>query len=590
MRTLTSSKAFWLLLVICVVTILPFLGLSEYHTKGEPRESIVSYSMLDSGNWILPRNNGGEMAYKPPFFHWSIAAVSAVVNGGQVTEMTSRLPSAIALITMTLCGFLFFAKRKGVQLALLAAFITLTNFELHRAGANCRVDMVLTALTVGALYCLYKWYEKGLKGIPWLAILLMSCGTLTKGPVGTIIPCLVIGIFLLLRGVNFFKAFLLLSAWAILSLILPFCWYVAAYQQGGEEFLALVMEENLGRMTNTMSYNSCVNPWHYNFVTLFAGYVPWILLAVLSLFSLTYHKFNIRPATWWKRFTAWIKNMDPVDLFSFTSIVVIFVFYCIPQSKRSVYLMPVYPFIAYFFAKYLFYLVKKQSKVIKVYGSILAVISLLLFTCFIALKCGLIPETIFHGRHAQDNINFMRAIQNISGAGALLLIAVPTVLGIYWWFYQRKHTLGNRFLYALVVLTMGLYLALDGAYQPAALNSKSVKFVATEIEKIAPESEGIIYEFIEESLHAAGDPVHYFELNFYLHNRIDNFYQKRPSEGFLLIGTNDAEKYLPEFEKEGYQFEQVYESPKRVLRQIAKVYKFVKNKQPENTETTPIIE
>ena len=104
MKTLTSNKAFWLLLVICVVTILPFLGLSEYHTKGEPRESIVS--------------------------------VSAAVNGGQVTEMTSRLPSAIALIAMTLCGFLFFAKRKGVELALLAAFITLTNFELHRAGAN----------------------------------------------------------------------------------------------------------------------------------------------------------------------------------------------------------------------------------------------------------------------------------------------------------------------------------------------------------------------------------------------------------------------------------------------------------------------
>ena len=450
--------------------------------------------------------------------------------------------------------------------------------------------MVLTALTVGALYCLYRWYEKGLKGIPWLAILLMSCGTLTKGPVGTIIPCLVVGIFLLLRGVNFFKAFLLLSAWAILSLILPICWYVAAYQQGGEEFIALVMEENLGRMTNTMSYDSCVNPWHYNFVTLFAGYVPWTLLAVLSLFSLTYRKFNIQPAAWWKRFTAWIKNMDPVDLFSFTSIVIIFVFYCIPQSKRSVYLMPIYPFIAYFLAKYLFYLVKKQSKVIKVYGSILAAISLLLFTCFIVLKCGLIPETIFHGRHAQDNINFMRAIQNISGAGALLLVAVPTILGIYWWFYQRKHALSNRFLYALVVLTMGLYLALDGAYQPAALNSKSVKFIATEIEKVAPESEGTMYEFIEESLHAAGDPVHYFELNFYLHNRLDNFYEKRPSEGFLLIGTNDAEKYLPEFEKEGYQFEEVYESPKRVLRQIAKIYKFVKNQQPENTETTPIVE
>ena len=107
MKTLTSNKAFWLLLVICVVTILPFLGLPEYHTKGEPRESIVSYSMLESDNWILPRNNGGEIPYKPPFFHWTIAAVSTL-NGGQVTEMTSRLPSAIALISMTLFGFLFF--------------------------------------------------------------------------------------------------------------------------------------------------------------------------------------------------------------------------------------------------------------------------------------------------------------------------------------------------------------------------------------------------------------------------------------------------------------------------------------------------
>lgn len=588
MKTLTSNKAFWLLLVICVVTILPFLGLSEYHTKGEPRESIVSYSMLENNNWILPRNNGGEIPYKPPFFHWTIAAVS-LLNGGQVTEMTSRMPSAIALIAMTLFGFLFFAKRKGVELALLAAFITLTNFELHRAGANCRVDMVLTALTVCALYCFYRWYEKGLKGIPWLVILLMSLGTLTKGPVGTIIPCLVTGVFLLLRGVNFFKAFLLLSAWALLSLILPICWYIAAYQQGGEEFLALVMEENFGRMTNTMSYDSCVNPWHYNFVTLFVGYVPWVLLGILSLFGLTYRKFAIQPVTWWKRFTIWIKNMNPLDLFSFTSIVVIFVFYCIPQSKRSVYLMPIYPFIAYFLAKYLFYLVKKQSKVIKVYGSILAVISLLLFVCFIAVKCGFIPETIFHGRHAQNNINFLRAIQNISGTGSLILIAIPTILGIYWWFYQRKHALSNRFLYAIVVLTMGLYLALDGAYQPPILNSKSVKIVAAEINEVAPANAGTLYEFIEESIYAKGDPVHYFEVNFYLGNRINNFYKERPTEGFLLLGMNDAKKYLPEFEKEGYQFELLYQSPKPVLRQTAEVYKFVKKQPAEispESETT----
>ena len=349
------------------------------------------------------------------------------------------------------------------------------------------------------------------------------------------------------------------------------------------------MEENLGRMTNTMSYDSCVNPWHYNFVTLFAGYVPWTLLIVLSLFSLTYRKFNIQPAAWWKRFTAWIR------------IWIRWIYSLSPHRRHLRFLLHSAEQTQRLSDAYLSFhcLFPCQISILSGQEAIQSHQSIWKYSCgnqsvavhlLHCVKMRVIPETIFHGRHAQDNINFMRAIQNISGAGALLLVAVPTILGIYWWFYQRKHALSNRFLYALVVLTMGLYLALDGAYQPAALNSKSVKFVAAEIEKIAPESEGTMYEFIEESLHAAGDPVHYFEINFYLHNRLDNFYQKRPAKGFLLIGTNDAEKYLPEFEKEGYQFEQVYESPKRVLRQIAKVYKFVKNEQPEKTETTPIVE
>ena len=63
------KKTLWLLIAICVLTVIPFLGIYEYNTKGEPRESIVSYTMIETGNWILPRNSVGEMAYKPPFFH-----------------------------------------------------------------------------------------------------------------------------------------------------------------------------------------------------------------------------------------------------------------------------------------------------------------------------------------------------------------------------------------------------------------------------------------------------------------------------------------------------------------------------------------
>lgn len=43
MKTLTSNKAFWLLLVICVVTILPFLGCRSTHQRRAPRIDCILF-------------------------------------------------------------------------------------------------------------------------------------------------------------------------------------------------------------------------------------------------------------------------------------------------------------------------------------------------------------------------------------------------------------------------------------------------------------------------------------------------------------------------------------------------------------------
>ena len=407
-----KNRLFVFLVLICVVTLLPFLGLTDFHTKGEPREAVVAYSMLETGNWILPVNNGGDIAYKPPFFHWCIAAVSSVA--GEVTEYTSRMPSALSLIAMVLAGFLFYAKRKGASLAFLMSVITLSNFEVHRAGMNCRVDMMLTAFIVLALYQLYKWCEKGQRGFPWVATLFMGCAALTKGPVGIILPCLVTGVYLLVRGMKFYKAFFSMLLVAVVSCILPAAWYLAAYQQGGDNFIALVMEENFGRFMGKMTYESHENPAYYNVLTVLAGYAPYTLLVLLSLFSLKYRKVSGRPREWWNRFTTYIREMDDTRLFSLLSIVLIFVFYCIPKSKRSVYLLPIYPFIAYFVAEYVVYLVRISSKAIKIYSGFLSVAGILLLLTFIAVKCGWVPDSIFQGRHAAQNILYMDALKDLS--------------------------------------------------------------------------------------------------------------------------------------------------------------------------------
>lgn len=563
-----KNKQFVFLAIICVITLLPFLGLTDFHTKGEPREAVVSYSMIETGNWILPINNGGDIAYKPPLFHWCIAAISSIT--GKVTEYTSRMPSALALIAMVLSGFLFYAKRRGVAIAFLMGLITLSNFEVHRAGMNTRVDMVLTAFIVLALYQLYRWCEKDQKGFPWIATLFMGCATLTKGPVGIILPCLVTGVYLLIRQTKFFKAFFSMTLVAIASCILPAIWYIAAYQQGGDNFITLVMEENFGRFMGKMSYESHENGAHYNVITVLSGYAPYTLLVLISLFTLTYKKITGKPLEWWQRFRTYIREMDDTRLFSLLSIVLIFVFYCIPKSKRSVYLLPIYPFIAYFLAEYIIYLTRRGSKAIKIYGGFLSVAGVLLLITFAVVKCGWVPDTIFHGKHAADNIAFLNALKNISlNAGHIVLIALPLVAAIYFFRAIRRKASGTTLIYATLFVTFSLYMSLDGAYQPAILNVKSDKGMAEDIRAIAPE--GKVYSY------CSTDMLRFFTINFYHNDQIKLFEKEKPAEGYLLVGAHNFEEFKPRHEQE-YSFKEVYRSKKRGcdIRDIIYLYQFEK--------------
>ena len=118
------KKAFWFIALLSVLVVVPFLGETIFYSKGEPREAIVALSMLESGNWILPVNYGTDIAYKPPFFYWSI--VRRLFPFGEVTEFSARFPSALAFLAMQLMFFAFVAKRKkrsnGAREALKTAY------------------------------------------------------------------------------------------------------------------------------------------------------------------------------------------------------------------------------------------------------------------------------------------------------------------------------------------------------------------------------------------------------------------------------------------------------------------------------------
>lgn len=560
------NKAFTIVCVIAVMLTVPFLGLTDFYSKGEPREAVVAYTMVEHGNWILPINNGGDIPYKPPFFHWCIAIFSLLQ--GHVSEFTSRLPSALALVAMSVGGFVFFAKRKNANMALLATLLSLTAFEVHRAGINCRVDMVNTAFMVGALFLMFRWWERGKHTMPWLAILCMSGATLTKGPVGMLLPCAVMGVFMLTQRESLWSTVWRLGLTALLSLVLPLCWYYAAYLQGGDEFLRLVKEENIDRLLGKMAYESHENPFWYNFLTLITGWLPYTLLFVFSLFVLPWKRFSK------SGFMQSVRRAEPMQVFVWLAFGLILFFYCIPKSKRSVYLLPCYPFMAWLMAQYVVWLVANRLSAVKAYAWLMGVLGVMLSVAFVVLKTGVVPDTLFHGKHAADNIAMLHALESISVSPSHLLFALlPAAVGVatIMTLLKKDDNLRNRVVWLSLSVVVALFLALDSTFQPAVLNTKADKSLAPQIEQRFDMTK--MYSYMSSPM------LHFFSLNFYLGDRIQQFEKVKPEDGVLMIPEDDVEEFKKTVGR-GYCLQRVWQI-RRAVEEKHEVgfYKFCKREK-----------
>jgi 4-amino-4-deoxy-L-arabinose transferase-like glycosyltransferase len=550
-----NKKVFWLLVILSTLVILPFLGETIFYTKGEPREAIVAYTMLEQGNWILPLNYGTDIAYKPPFLYWCIACFSALFGG--VSEFSSRLPSALAFLAMLWTVYSFFAKRKGVRVAFLTSLLLLTSFEVHRAATACRVDMLQVSFIVISLLLLFRWDEEKCRRIPWLAIVLMAAASLTKGPVGSIFPCLVIGVYQLMQRRPFFKTFFSLAGIGLLSLLPLAGWYYAAYLQGGEAFVNLMLEENTGRFAGTMSYASHENPISYNFLSVILGWLPWTLVLVLSLFFIRWRNVHIR------------FKLSPVQLFTWLVIIVIFVFYCIPKSKRSVYLLPIYPFMAVLIAEYLLALASRGVKLFKLSAGIFLTLCLLLTFTFLAVRMGLVPDSLFGtGRHAAENVAYLHALQTEPfSIPKWILIALPVIAALCTGSALRKKAGAHTLLYNIAGCMLCIFVALDGVYQPAVLATKSDKELAARVDTYQPT--GFIYSY-EQRL------INFYCVNFYLNDRMRHIMAVMPvGEGYVLVAKKTRDEMFEKLAND-YTFEEVFLTEKRScdLRDNIYLYKF----------------
>lgn len=330
-----SNRTQWALALLGFSLFLYFWGLGRmpFYTKGEPREAAEVWEEVHNGQWVLPMRNGHDLPSKPPLFHWLGGAASVAL--GEVSEFSVRFPSALLATVCVLLTYWLGAQKWGTRAGVFAAFMLATSFEFMRAATAARVDMTLTAFLVAAFVALDRVVSAPKPELSALIALYASMGlaTLGKGPVGVLLPALVAVAYLALRRDLARLREMRVVEGGIACLVLAGSWYVAAIVHGGRAFVyKQLWVENFGRFFAADATGAGhEHPFYYMIGGFFTGFAPWSFF----VFPLALHLYANR-----RRLEARGYLYPLVWFFA------VFAFYSISQSKRTVYLLPIYPAVA----------------------------------------------------------------------------------------------------------------------------------------------------------------------------------------------------------------------------------------------------
>ncbi|GMR08816.1 MAG: hypothetical protein BMS9Abin26_1823 [Gammaproteobacteria bacterium] len=183
---------------------------------GEARAAEIAREMLARGNFILPSLNyevSTETMTKPPFYHWLL------IGSGVLFDWSNRamhLPSALAALASLLLVYLLAARMFGRRAGVLACVVLASTLLFLSNASNTRIDVLFATLILAAFTALYYALDYAQdhardyagaseapgKTVYWayLAYVVMGLAVITKGPVGLLLPAIVLLIYLWWAG------------------------------------------------------------------------------------------------------------------------------------------------------------------------------------------------------------------------------------------------------------------------------------------------------------------------------------------------------------------------------------------------------
>lgn len=320
------------LLLLAALTFLAGLGRGAITDSDEAFYAEASREMVASGDWITPYYNYETRFQKPILYYW-LTSATYVVTGA--SELGARLWAALAGVGLVLVTAAAGRRWYDEATGLLAGAIVATNFGYFYIGRMALPDLPLTfciSLAIWAALVSTLESERSPRKFVLLAAVGLGAGFLMKGPVGILIPAIVILPILMIerRSIALTPSDIVLGFIVMIAIALP--WYVVMWLRHGNDYLqSFFVGDNFERFA-TARFND-PRPWWFYLPVVAGGLLPWTPLALVWLGPIT-------------QFLRRRRDVGTIDLRLLLWAMLPLVFYSISVGKQPRYVLPVLPPLA----------------------------------------------------------------------------------------------------------------------------------------------------------------------------------------------------------------------------------------------------
>ncbi len=338
-HTRTPTQALLVFALLALSGLLFFLGLGEMGLtdRDEGRNAEAGREMFESGDRLTPTFNYELRVAKPVFLYW-LMDLSYRLFG--VNEFAARFPSALFGVALILLQYFFLACVRDRTIALFGALMLLLNIEILGLGRMALTDSVLIFFITTSLYGFWLGlHGEGLvRRWIWAFYIGMALATLTKGPVGFVVPLIAASLYLTWtrRWQDYWRHGLPLAG-ALVFLLLALPWYIAMFTVHGDAYASGAKANTIGRFLSPMEGHHFTIFFYVPVLLL--GFFPWSGFLLITLYRTLKDWYQLRRAA---------RQPDPagtsaLELFAALWVVGVFVFFTASSTRLPHYIGPLFP-------------------------------------------------------------------------------------------------------------------------------------------------------------------------------------------------------------------------------------------------------